>query len=236
MQKTDGSNDVIKVVFDKLGETLEFERKALRKMNVDSLLRMDRTEKVGLIVLAVSFFVWLAVLLVWQDALRSPRVQILFLTNLVIMAMVLGHKVVVAWRMRKRSVRESIDDIYKRARGNWLAGKALADITDSATLSQVEILLKSEMEEFQARGTLIINTLKNINPFLIALGVLLGIFGESTGRGSVLAIVVALVGTTANLLGLFTEMGLQPEIIRCKQCLSILGQARAIKESKAENQ
>jgi hypothetical protein len=234
MQKMDGSNDPIKTVFDKLGETLDFEKKALRKMNVDSLLRMSNTEKAGLIVLAVSFFVWLAVLLVWQDAFHLLRVQILFLTNTIIMAMVLGHKVVLSWRMRKRSVKESIGDTYKRARGNWVAGKAIADIADSDTLNQVELLLKSEVEEFQARGNLITNTLKNINPFFIALGVLFGIFGISTGRGSVLAIVVALVGTTANLLGLFTELGLQPEIVRCKQCLSIIGQAKALKERKTE--
>jgi hypothetical protein len=88
------------------------------------------------------------------------------------------------------------------------------------------------MEEFQARGKLITNTLKNINPFLISVGVLLGIFGIATGRGSVLAIVAVMFATTANLLALFTELGLQPEIIRCKQCLSIVVQAKALKESK----
>ena len=235
MQNTGGSNDPIKTVFDKLGETLDYEKKALRKMNVESLLRANRTEKAGLIVLAVSFFVWLGVFLVWGNALQSLRVQILFLTNTVILAMVVGHKVLVTWRMRRRSVKESIEDTYKRIRGNLLAGKAIADIADGDTLNQVELLLKSEVEEFQARAMLIINTLKNINPFLIALGVLFGIFGISTGRGSVLAIVVAMVGTTANLLGLFTELGLQPEIVRCKQCLSIVGQAKAFKESKAGN-
>src|ERR1051325_8142837 len=105
MQNTGGSNDPIKTVFDKLGETLDYEKKALRKMNVESLLRANRTEKAGLIVLAVSFFVWLGVFLVWGNALQSLRVQILFLTNTVILAMVVGHKVLVTWRMRRRSVK-----------------------------------------------------------------------------------------------------------------------------------
>jgi hypothetical protein len=236
MHKTNGSSDLIKTVFDKLGETLDFEKKALRKMNVDSLLRTNKAEKAGLIVLAASSIIWVVVLRVSSDALYTLQGLILLLTNMVIIVIVLAHKLVVAWRMRRRSVKQSIDDTYKRAIGNWVAGKDIADIADSDTLNQVELLLKSEVDEFQARGNLIINVLKNINPLLIALGVLFGLFGLTTGRGAVLAIVVVMVATTANILALFTEVGLQPEIIRCKQCLSIIGQAKALKESKAEKQ
>lgn len=236
MQNAGRSKTSIKIVFDKLGETLEYEKTALKKMNVDSLLGMSKAEKIGLIVLAASFLVWFVVLLMLPTILQQLEAQILLLTNMVLVLIVMAHKLIVAWRMRRTSVRQSVDDIYKRSIGNWVAGKELADITDVDTLSKVELLLKSEMDEFQARGNLIINTLKNMNPFLLSLAVLFGIFGISTGRGSVLAIVIAMVGTTANLVGLFTEVGLQPEIIRCKQCLSIIAQAKAAKESNVVKQ
>jgi hypothetical protein len=70
MQNVGGSNNPIEIVFDKLGEILDYEKKALRKMNVDSLLGMDNKEKIGLIILAASFLVWFVVLLVSPTVLR----------------------------------------------------------------------------------------------------------------------------------------------------------------------
>jgi hypothetical protein len=236
MQNTDGSNNPIKSVFDKLGETLEHERLALRKMNVDSLLRTNKAEKFGFIVLAASPLVWLTMLRGSSDAFQTLQGLILLLINMLIISVILTGKLVVAWRMRKRSVTQSINDTYKRAVGNWLAGKEIADMADIDTLNQVVILLKSEVDEFQTRGNLIINVLKSINPFLIALGVLFGIFGIAVGRGSLVVIIAVMVAATANILALFTELALQPEIIRCKQCLSIVEQAKALKESKTDKQ
>lgn len=239
MQNTNRTDNPIKEVFDKLGETLDYEKKALRKMNMDSLLRTNKSEKAGLIVLIASFIIWVVVLLSVRDVLQTLRGQILLLTNMLLICIVMTYKFYIMWKMRRTSIKQSINDTYKRAIGNRVAGKDIIKIkgVNGETLNQVELLFKSDVEEIQARGELFTDALKNVNPFLISLGVLFGIFGIATGRGSVLAIAIALAGTTANLFGLIIKLGLQPEIIRSKQCLAIIEQAKELEKIKtAEEQ
>jgi hypothetical protein len=232
MQNQNENDEQIKAVFDKLGETLDHEKKALKKMNVAGL-RISKIEKLGLIALAtVSLSVWIG----WyQNRIQTLWALAMVLFILTLTGIVLVYKLIIPiWHAIKTPVRQRINEIGKRTIGNWIAGKELAKIADINILKHVELLLKSELEEFQARMDFMLNFLKSINPLLIAVGVLLGIFGISL-KGSGAAIILIMIGASANIIGFITGIGLRPEIIRCIQCLSIVTQAQELKKLEAAN-
>jgi flagellar motor component MotA len=233
MQKGTESDKQIKDVFDKLGETLEYEKKALRKMNVGGL-KLGKWERLGLIVITVvSLSVWIG----WyQNRIQELWALLVVVFDLTLIGIAMVYNLCIPiWHAVKTPVRQRVNEIGKRTVGNWIAGKELAKIADMNILNQVELLLKSELEEFQARMDFMLNFLKSINPFLIAVGVLLGIFGVSL-KSSGTAGILMLIGAGANIIGFISGIGLRPEIIRCIQCLSIIKQAKALKENEAGKQ
>jgi hypothetical protein len=230
MQNTAENETQIKAVFDRLGKALEEEKKALKKKHKKhkkSKPKSGKFVKVIYAALIISFFVGVAWYSTWVE---TPWGLVLVLVYVVLLSVLVAYRLFLPdWRTLIMPVRQRIREIGERTIGNWTEGGKLAKNTDETTLNEVELLLKSELDEFKAKMDFAIDLLKSVNPSLIALGVILGIFDISLGR-SFVTVILLMVGAVANLLVFTTWIGLRPEVIRCIKCLSIVAQAKELKK------